>query len=133
MAKARKVLIIEVVDDSQELSDAISERLQNENFEVAKLKNGKDGLDWALSHHPDIILLDINMPIMSGSEMLEKLREDNWGSSVPVIVLSNVSDSATIYNVISQSGKTNTLNDYLVKSETSLKQITDLIKLKTQQ
>ena len=133
MAKARKVLIIEVVDDSQELSDAISERLQNENFEVAKLKNGKDGLDWALSHHPDIILLDINMPIMSGSEMLEKLREDNWGSSVPVIVLSNVSDSATIYNVISQSGKTNTLNDYLVKSETSLKQIIDLIKLKTQE
>ena len=133
MAKARKVLIIEVVDDSQELSDAISERLQNENFEVAKLKNGKDGLDWALSHHPDIILLDINMPIMSGSEMLEKLREDNWGSSVPVIVLSNVYDSATIYNVISQSGKTNTLNDYLVKSETSLKQIIDLIKIKTQE
>lgn len=133
MAKARKVLIIEVGDDSQELSDAISERLQNENFEVAKLKNGKDGLDWALSHHPDIILLDINMPIMSGSEMLEKLREDNWGSSVPVIVLSNVSDSATIYNVISQSGKTNTLNDYLVKSETSLKQIIDLIKIKTQE
>ena len=133
MAKARKVLIIEVGADSQELSDAISERLQNENFEVAKLKNGKDGLDWALSHHPDIILLDINMPIMSGSEMLEKLREDNWGSSVPVIVLSNVSDSATIYNVISQSGKTNTLNDYLVKSETSLKQIIDLIKIKTQE
>ncbi len=102
-------------------------------FEVSKQLNGKDGLEWALQNHPDIILLDISMPVMSGSEMLEKLRQDDWGSKVPVIVLSNISDTATIYNVIAQSGETKILNDYIVKSETSLKQIVELVKLKTQE
>ncbi len=129
----KKVLLIEVVDDSQELTDALSESLSKENFKVSKQLNGKDGLEWALQNHPDIILLDISMPVMSGSEMLEKLRQDDWGSKVPVIVLSNISDTATIYNVIAQSGETKILNDYIVKSETSLKQIVELVKLKTQE
>ena len=59
---------------------------------------------------PDIVTLDIAMPEMNGLEMLKKLREDPWGATVPVVVLSNFDDSEKVAESLSQG-----VQYYLVK------------------
>ncbi|MDO8522510.1 MAG: response regulator [bacterium] len=59
---------------------------------VLEAKNGVSGIVMAIQEHPDLILLDILMPMMDGWEMLEQLRgKDDWGKCVPVVVLTNLS------------------------------------------
>jgi DNA-binding response OmpR family regulator len=129
MTDNKKILVVEVVEDSKELLNAISDKLVGEGYDVARLTDGKSGLEWALKNHPDIILLDLQMPIMDGKEMLEKLRKDKWGSKAPVIILTNESDNTSIYEVIG-IGTSSSLNDYCVKADTSLEEIVGLIQQK---
>ncbi len=129
MADKKKILVVEVVEDSKELLNAISDKLVYEGYEVARLTNGKTGLEWALENHPDIILLDLQMPIMDGKEMLGKLRQDKWGAKAPVIILTNLNDNTSIYEVVG-IGTSSSLNDYCVKADTSLEDIVSLIQQK---
>ena len=69
----KKILIVE---DEAPLRNAISDILSFEGFTVFQAKNGQEGLDAALLEHPDLILLDLMMPVMDGLTMLEKLRQD---------------------------------------------------------
>ncbi|MCX6739581.1 MAG: response regulator, partial [Candidatus Parcubacteria bacterium] len=71
------------------------------------------------------ILLDIKMPVMNGIEMLKVLRTDEWGQTVPVIVLSNLSDTETIAEAIDK----NTF-EYFVKADTKLQEVIEKIKQK---
>ena len=88
-----KILIIE---DEAALSGALAASFRAHNFEVVAAENGEKGLQLALQQHPDIILLDITMPVMDGNIMLDKLRQDKWGSTAPVIVLTNRDDAQSI-------------------------------------
>lgn len=82
-----------IVDDEAALRQVLEDRLLDEGFIVTKAVNGKEGLSLALEKRPDLILLDIMMPIMDGLTMLEDLRRDNeYGNSVPVILLTNIND-----------------------------------------
>ena len=87
--KKAKILLIE---DDVALEKTLEKKLELENFEVSVAINGKIGLEKALSELPDLILLDILMPVMDGLTMLRKLREINkYGKKVPVILLTNLS------------------------------------------
>lgn len=107
----RKILIVE---DEISLLAALTDKFTREGYEVITSINGKDGLKSALGNHPDIILLDIVMPVMDGITMLHKLREDDWGKNVKVILLTNLSNpqpgKVTQILIKSASG-------YLVKSD----------------
>lgn len=87
----KRVLIVE---DEQTIHKMLVEKFTLEGFDVMSAIDGAQGLELALLKHPDIILLDIIMPRMSGLEVLEKLRKDPWGASVPVIMLTNVDNPA---------------------------------------
>lgn len=56
--------------------------------------NGVEALELALQHHPDLLILDINLPVMGGLDMLEKLREA--GSDVPVVIMTSESMQRTV-------------------------------------
>jgi DNA-binding response OmpR family regulator len=84
----KKILVVE---DEAPLRNALREMLEHEGFLVLDGKNGQEGLDLALKEKPEVILLDLVMPVMDGTTMLKLLREDiPYGKDVPVIVLSNV-------------------------------------------
>ncbi len=83
----KKILVVE--DDRAEAT-ALADTLTREGFIVSSAENGVKGLERALADHPDLILLDIVMPEMDGITMLNKLREGEWGHSVPVIILTNL-------------------------------------------
>jgi DNA-binding response OmpR family regulator len=83
----KNVLIIE---DDQIILDMYRDKFEVSDFGVITALNGEDGLAAALAHHPDLILLDLAMPKMDGMTVMEKLRENVWGATVPVIILTNL-------------------------------------------
>lgn len=118
----QKILIVE---DDEPIRQAIAIGLSRNGFEVIEAKDGEEGLAQALKVHPDLILLDLRMPKKTGQEMLDELREDEWGKDVPVIVLSNADDNLDIY-LATKDGRTS----YAVKSSMELEEIINLIKFR---
>ena len=90
MSEQKKILVVE---DDKPLRDAIVTVLEEKNFIPLEATNGKEGVEIAISEHPDLILLDLVMPVMSGAEALTKIRENAWGKKVPVIILTNLDAS----------------------------------------
>lgn len=83
--EASKVL---VVDDDPDILEALAEILEGEGFEILHARNGVEALGCLASDTPDLILLDLMMPVMDGWEFAEHLhRQDEW-ARIPVIVLS---------------------------------------------
>ena len=88
MNKKHKIAVIE---DDLPICNMYKLKLEHAGFEVKTAHNGHDGLSLIKDFGPDLILLDLKMPIMSGDEMLAKVREQDWGSSFRVIILTNIS------------------------------------------
>jgi two-component system, sensor histidine kinase and response regulator len=91
---AKKILIVE--DDSI-TRKSLQVALLNAGFEADEAPNGVIGLEKALATHPDIVLADIIMPELDGFGMIKKLREDSWGKSARVIILTS-NESADAVN-----------------------------------
>lgn len=118
----KKILIVE---DEEVMLDAISEAFVNQEFTILSANDGEEGLAVSLKEHPDLILLDILMPKMDGMIMLQKLRQDEWGKQVPVIILTNVKpNSSSVINSVLQTEPAY----YLVKSDVKLEGIVGKIK-----
>lgn len=77
-----------IVEDSKLLRAVVRDELERSGFAVIEAEDGKLGLDAALSQHPDLIMLDLIMPVMDGMTLFGLLRADNWGKNVPVIMLT---------------------------------------------
>ena len=85
-----------IVEDEQDIREAMHEALTEAGFNVSTSSNGAIGLADAIEKKPDLILLDIVMPEMDGHEVLKKLREDPWGKSVKVIMLTSMDSTKNI-------------------------------------
>ncbi|HET9933655.1 MAG TPA: response regulator [Polyangiaceae bacterium] len=83
--KPRKVLI---VDDSETIRRQVAEALAPAGFEVVEAADGVEGLERAAQHELSLMILDVNMPRLSGLEMLEKLKRDPRGAKIPVLMLT---------------------------------------------
>lgn len=119
----KKVILI--TEDEEMLRSVVRAKLTNEGFSVIEANNGEEGLAMSLGEHPDLILLDIMMPKMDGMSMLKKLREDEWGKNVPVIMLTNISSGdENINKEITELEPTY----YLIKNNESLKNVVEKIK-----
>ena len=81
----RKVL---VVDDEVHIVHVVAIKLRNNGFEVIAADNGAEGLKLALAEKPDIIVTDYQMPVMTGIELVEQLRQHEENKDTPVIMLT---------------------------------------------
>lgn len=77
-----------IVDDEPDLVSTVEYRLKFADCEVVTASNGEEGLEQARAEKPDLILLDTNMPVMNGHEMLERLRADAALKHIPVLMLT---------------------------------------------
>ena len=116
----KKVLVI---DDDENLTTVLVDKLNFSNFDASSAPDGVAGLQKALEIKPDIILLDVKMPVMSGWEMLEKLRTDSWGEHAKVLMLTSLDKPETIAHAM-EEGST----DFIVKTNYTLDQIVDKVK-----
>jgi CheY-like chemotaxis protein len=116
----KKILI---VDDEEDMREILSDKFLTCGFSVVLAKDGEEGLRMALESHPLVILLDIAMPKMDGLQMLEKLRHDEWGNNVPVVLLTNISDMQKI-----DEAQKLGIQEYMLKAEWKMAQIVDRVK-----
>ena len=107
--KTDKVKIL-VIDDEPNIVQTLQDRLEMNDYIVVTAGNGKDGLKKSLQEKPDVILLDVIMPIMDGHEMLEALRKQPGGDYPSVIMLTARSQTQDIARA-NASG----IDDYIVK------------------
>jgi CheY-like chemotaxis protein len=112
-----------LVDDDNLVLKTLGDSLTQSGFKVSVAPNGKQGLEAAIATHPDIVLADIRMPEMDGLTMLERLRADEWGKQVPVIMLTTDESTGSI-NQAMQSGVT----VYISKSGSTPDEITAAVK-----
>jgi CheY-like chemotaxis protein len=77
-----------VVDDDIDLSTVVKMRLEIEGYSVKTASNGKECLDMVADNKPDLILLDMTMPVMDGYTALNKLKESSESINIPVIIFS---------------------------------------------
>ena len=83
-----KILIVE---DDRAIRELYLLKLKLDGFDVYSATDGVEGLQMAEELMPDMILLDILMPRMNGADMLQKLRETEWGADMRVVMLTNLS------------------------------------------
>ena len=101
-----------VVDDDSDLREALRDALTDAGFGVETGQNGEEGLKKAIEIKPNLILLDLVMPVMDGWEFLEKLHQDEWGKTAQVIILTNADDVDSLSRAIEGRGY-----EYLVKTD----------------
>jgi CheY-like chemotaxis protein len=77
-----------VVDDDRDIRETIEEILQYEGYEVRTARNGVEALAVAREAHPSIILLDLFMPVMDGTEFRRRQLEERELAGIPVVVIS---------------------------------------------
>jgi two-component system alkaline phosphatase synthesis response regulator PhoP len=77
-----------VVDDEIHIVHVVAIKLRNNGYEVISAHNGADAFELACKHQPDIIVTDFQMPVMTGMELVEKLRENEGTKEIPIIMLT---------------------------------------------
>lgn len=105
---AKKIL---VVDDEPDIVFLIKSRLEANGFEVDGAYNGKEGVEKAVTYQPDMILLDLMMPVMDGYEAGEKLKENPETADIPIILFT----AASAEEVTQKGADTIAAVDYVVK------------------
>lgn len=119
---SKKILVVE--DDGSVLS-ILTSALGKQGFVMLGARNGEEGLQVAFREKPDLILMDLLMPKMSGIDMLKRLRQDPWGKDVPVIVLTNLNQADKVSEALA-----NEVFDYFIKANTGLDEVVDKVRAK---
>ena len=77
-----------VADDDPDILNIVAVSLETQGYVVLKATNGREAVDQAKTNHPDLILLDMMMPVMSGYEAAAELKNDPTTAQIPVVGLS---------------------------------------------
>jgi two-component system chemotaxis response regulator CheY len=85
-----------VVDDASTVRQHARALLEGAGFEVVEARNGREGLEAAQRHRVDVIIVDVNMPVMNGLEMVTEVRKMAEYRKTPIFVLSTESSGETI-------------------------------------
>ncbi len=117
----KKILLVE---DDDGLAQVYSIRLDVEGFEVRRVPNGEDALATAQEFKPDLILLDVMMPKVSGFDVLDILRNTPEMANVKIVMLTALSQEAD-----RKKAQEMGVDDYLVKSQVVIADVIERIKL----
>jgi DNA-binding response OmpR family regulator len=114
---------IAIIEDDQAISQMYRFKFEGEGFDVQTAENGKLGLELAENMKPEVILLDLMMPEMTGDQMLAELRKKSWGKDIKVIILTNMGEQE-----IPDSVKKLGVSDVILKADMTPRQVADVVK-----
>ncbi len=121
-ASKKSALTIAVIEDDTFLSTLAITQLEKDGYKVVKATDGAQGLQVVKETAPDLVLLDIIMPVMNGFEVLKQMKADSKLKSIPVIVFSNLGTEQEI-----EEGRQLGAEDFLVKAKFTLKEVLEKI------
>jgi DNA-binding response OmpR family regulator len=109
---------IAIIEDDTVINQMYRMKFEADGFEVQLADNGKRGVALVESFQPDLILLDLSMPEMSGDEALAEIRSHEWGKTIPVIILTNLGEEEA-----PKSLRALGIHSYIVKADLTPSQV----------
>ena len=122
MSDSKQKMIL-IVEDDDNLAGVYETRLQAEGFATKRVPNGEDALQAAIAAKPDLILLDVMMPKVSGFDVLDILRNTPETQNAKVIMLTALSQESD-----KEKAKSLGVDDYLIKSQVVIADVVDKIR-----
>lgn len=114
---------IAIIEDDPVISQMYRMKFETDGFDVQLADNGKKGVALVEHFSPDIILLDLQMPEMSGDEALTEIRKQPWGQDIPVIILTNLGEEEAPKTIRGLG-----IHSYIVKAELTPRQVVQRVK-----
>jgi DNA-binding response OmpR family regulator len=114
---------IAIIEDDQAISQMYRFKFEAEGYDVETAENGKLGLELAEHMKPDIILLDLMMPEMTGDQMLTLMRKTDWGKEIKVIILTNMGEQEIPVEVRGLG-----VSAVILKADMTPRQVAELVK-----
>ena len=112
-----------VVEDDKVIRALVTTTLESRGISFLTAATGREALAEASRANPDVILLDISMPVMTGDEALAEIRSKDWGADIPVLVLTNLGQEEAPKS-LKQLG----VSSFIVKAELTPRQVVDRVK-----
>ncbi|MFA4998506.1 MAG: response regulator [Candidatus Paceibacterota bacterium] len=117
---SKKILLVE---DEEILINILSKKLTKEGYEVTIARNGQEGLESMRKDKPDLILLDVVMPKMSGFEVMEEMNKDEKLKKISVIIVSNSGQPVELDRAKKLGAK-----DWLIKTDFDPQEVVEKVK-----
>jgi CheY-like chemotaxis protein len=77
-----------VVDDNEDNRELLAFRLRQLGYEIIEARNGKEAIETASQARPDLVFMDLKMPVMDGWEATRAMRQTDWGKELPIIAVT---------------------------------------------
>ncbi|MEI8104129.1 MAG: response regulator [Candidatus Moraniibacteriota bacterium] len=113
-----------IVDDDENILEIYKTKFEQSGYDVLTAVNGAEGLALVRERKPDILLLDIQMPVKNGVEVIQEMCQDPELKGIPIIVLSNVDDE----DMFREVGQLEHTNFYLIKALTTPQKAVDIVR-----
>jgi two-component system OmpR family response regulator len=114
---------IAIIEDDPAILQMYRIKFEAEGYTVETAENGILGLELVKTMRPDIILLDLMMPQMSGKEMLTKLRATDWGKSIKVVILTNMGEQEAPEGIRDLG-----VSAFILKADMTPRQVAEIVK-----
>lgn len=99
-----------IVEDDTVLRELLEFLLQREGYETQCCNDGSAAQEWLQTYTPDLVLLDLQLPIVSGAQLIQWLRDRESSHQLPILVLTSLQEDDDIANALDSGA-----NDYMVK------------------
>lgn len=114
---------IAIIEDDPVIRQMYRMKFEADSFSVQTAEDGKEGTKLVEKFKPDIILLDLSMPVMSGDEALAEIRSHDWGKDIPVMILTNLGEEEAPKTLRALG-----IHSYIVKADLTPRQVVDRVK-----
>ncbi|RYX79131.1 response regulator [bacterium] len=114
---------IAIIEDDSVINQMYRMKFEADGFDVQVADNGKDGVELVEKYLPDLILMDLQMPEMTGDEALAYIRSKEWGKTIPTIILTNLGAEESPKEL-----KNLNIHSYIVKAELTPSQVVTRVK-----
>jgi len=114
---------IAIIEDDPVISQMYRMKFEADGFDVQLANNGVHGVALVEEYMPDIILMDLQMPEMTGDEALTLIRKSAWGKDIPVIILTNLGEEEAPKTIRGLG-----IHSYIVKAELTPRQVVQRVK-----
>ena len=113
---------IVIVEDVPALADMYKFKFEQSGYEVAVANNGEEALRLITELKPDLVLLDLMLPILSGEEVLRQVRSTDWGTKVKFIILTNIGEEEAAIRLANLK-----VDHYIIKADHTPTQVVDIV------
>jgi len=114
---------IAIIEDDPTINQMYRMKFEAAGFDVQLASDGQRGVALVEAFRPDLILLDMQMPVMTGHEALKRIRDAAWGKDIPVIILTNMGEEESPKELRALG-----IESYIVKADLTPSQVVERVK-----